>query len=140
MKLWVSSGSHFYIVIFTDINEVDQLAYFILKFSFVPDLRNWSCCSWGVLALRTSPSQYVTQLAPILVGLNWWLVAMSVSEQAHCGSFLWASLHTNKTRLWPLRWHDASIAQLVERPLSEREVVGSNPTAEPNERSKKKWC
>ena len=31
----------------------------------------------------------------------------------------------------------ASIAQLVERPLSEREVVGSNPTAAPYQRCKK---
>ena len=31
----------------------------------------------------------------------------------------------------------ASIAQLVERPLSEREVVGSNPAAAPYQRCKK---
>ena len=31
----------------------------------------------------------------------------------------------------------ASIAQLVERPLSEREVVGSNPVATPYQRCKK---
>ena len=30
----------------------------------------------------------------------------------------------------------ASIAQLVERPLSEREVVGSNPSAAPYQRCK----
>ena len=30
-----------------------------------------------------------------------------------------------------------SIAQLVERPLSEREVVGSNPAAAPYQRCKK---
>ena len=34
--------------------------------------------------------------------------------------------------------HTASIAQLVERPLSEREVVGSNPAAAPYQRCKKK--
>ena len=34
----------------------------------------------------------------------------------------------------------ASIAQLVERPLSEREVVGSNPVAAPYQRCKNGTC
>ena len=33
--------------------------------------------------------------------------------------------------------HIASIAQLVERPLSERDVVGSNPADAPYQRCKK---
>ena len=36
-----------------------------------------------------------------------------------------------------ISWTDsASIAQLVERPLSEQEVVGSNPAAAPYQRCK----
>ena len=38
------------------------------------------------------------------------------------------------------KYMTASIAQLVERPLSEREVVGSNPAAAPYQRCKNGTC
>ena len=49
---------------------------------------------------------------------------------SHIESFL----GTRAANMWLLT---ASIAQLVERPLSEREVPGSNPAAAPYQRCKK---
>ena len=42
-----------------------------------------------------------------------------------------------RTFVYQTKISTASIAQLVERPLSEREVVGSNPAAAPYQRCKK---
>ena len=60
------------------------------------------------------------------------ILGMFAGEENQTSSYICRCI-----RIIYLSLDTASIAQLVERPLSEREVVGSNPAAAPYQRCKK---